>query len=244
LGSVVLWKDIHSKRYAGLPKLQAWIRGWMLRKRLQLAGPGVLRRTGLMNDDELITGIEKERQSPLDYFAFEENGKIWWFSFSSMWTLCSNTFVPTNPYTKVPFSNETRKRLREIWFYNMRHRLPQPEESRVYNDRMERRLNVLCQIFVENGFLDVHPTNFTDFQKSDYASAFEFLIRDIEVVFPAKDSFRSRAMGRCDHMRNLNRSSHSENYILQSPFTFLYLLSLHKDAYKMAFSILSALYRC
>ena len=94
-------------------RAQALVRGWLLRKRLALGGPGVLRRSLVTNDEDLVTCESKETIRPFEYFGFEENGKVWCFSFPSLWKWAVRSHQPVNPYTKVPLDIETRKRMHE-----------------------------------------------------------------------------------------------------------------------------------
>ena len=88
--------------------VQSVIRGWLIRRYLKLAGPGVLRRSGCVNDEEMVTFEDKTKIHPFEYFGWEENGKVWWMSIASMGQLTRDQLSPANPYTKVPFSIETR----------------------------------------------------------------------------------------------------------------------------------------
>ena len=218
-------------------KIQALARGWILRRRLAFAGPGVLNRKNLVNDEDLFTCDTKERQCPLDYFAFEEAGKVWWFGFSTFWQWCSRTHAPVNPYTKVPLSSETRQRLWENWAMRLRLRQPLPDEPMVYADRLQNRWNVLSQVFSGFGFDGVHPSNFTDMSRADYMSMFILLKPDLEMILPSADPFRTRVILLCS--RNA-RATHT----LQSVYALLVLMTIHRSPYSVAFSILSALLRC
>jgi hypothetical protein len=103
----VLRIDLH--RASPVVRLQAVIRGWLLRRRLTLAGPGVLRRKDLVNDEDLFTCESKDRQYPLDYFAFEESGKNYWFNAKDIWSWMTRSVTPLNPYTKTPIPNDARR---------------------------------------------------------------------------------------------------------------------------------------
>lgn len=73
---------------------------------------------------------------------------------------------------------------------------------------------------------------------------FILLRPDLEVVLPSNDPIRSRALLFCQ--RNVHTAStlSSSQYVLQSVYALLILMSLQKSSYVMAFSILSALLRC
>lgn len=239
--TIVLWADANVTRVDRLPKLQGLVRGWLLRKRIRLAGPGALCRKNLTNDEDLVTCVEKDRQHPLRYFAFEENGKIWWFDFETLWKWVIRSYEPVNPYTKVPLSTSTRRRLRDMWYYSIRNRESPDMQFASHNERVGMYLNILCQTFADNGFVDVRPNTFSNFGRSEYSVAFVLLGRDIETIYSEKDPNRARAIRMCERMRI---GSTPEAYVLRSLMTFIVLLSLHRDPYMMAFTVMSALYRC
>lgn len=240
----VLWAERHATHGRGLEKLQGLIRGWLLRRRLALSGPGVLHRVNLANDEDVFTCESKDRQDPLDYFAFEEAGKTWWFGFASFWHWCSRTHDPVNPYTKVPLSVETRTRLWENWGVRLRSRVSLPEEPSTYTERLRYRWNVLSQLFSGFGFEDVHPMHFLDMSRTDYASMFILLKPDLEMLLPATDPTRERLLRICSYTARAAHTLQPPQYILQSTYTLLVLLALRRAPYSTAFSILSALLRC
>ena len=71
-------------------------RGYTIRRLLKLAGPGVLNRSRCHNEEELVLAEPKEKIHPLDYFAFEEDGKVWWFDIRSLISLFRSSLNPTN----------------------------------------------------------------------------------------------------------------------------------------------------
>lgn len=241
---VVLWKDCHQHEGDRISKFQSLFRGWHVRKRLALAGPGVLRRRDLANDEDVVTCQEKERQHPFQYFGFVENDKTWWFDVNTLWKWSLRSVEPTNPYTKVPLTSDTRKRLRAIWGYKQRHRLPLPEEPTEYNERLRGRWNILCQIFADYGFGTFSADSFMRMSKAQYLAMFRMLGSDLEVVMKEKDPIRARALRYCVKGQTLSYALQSNQYIVQSVYTLLVLLTLPSDPYAMTFSVLSALYRC
>jgi hypothetical protein len=210
---------------------------------LWYAGPGVILRKDLANDEDIITCAEKERVHPLDFFSFVENDKVWWFEFSSLWTWCSRNEEPTNPYTKVPLSADTRKRLRTVWGYKRRHREELPLESQSYEERLRHRLNILSQHFGDYGFEGVHPQTLLRFTKDDYITLFVLLQRDIETVIPQSDPFRIIVSYLCANRIRGATGTPPTNYILQCVSLLLHIVTLYKDPYVVTFSILSAFYR-
>lgn len=204
----------------------------------------MLSRKNLANDEELVTCESKDREHPMTYFAFEENGKVWWFSFGTIWRWARQNHAPVNPYTKVPLSQETRKRLRSMWGYIQHHYLPPPEEDIDPTQRLRGRWNLAVQSFLDNGFVDVHPTSFMSLTPNELHAMFVFLERDIDSVVPNADLFKARALRICRRGIQANTYVSPEIYRLWAVYALLLLLTLHKDPYSMNFMVLSALYRC
>jgi hypothetical protein len=212
------------------------VRGWLLRKRLALAGPGVLCRKNLANDEDLETCEESTREHPLRYFAFEESGKVWWFSFPTLWKWCIRS--PTNPYTKVPLSTETRKRLREVWYYHRRHKLPLPTPPPQFDERMRAYWNVILQTLEDYGFGEVFIS--MNISKTEYLAILRMIYDDIPVTM--RNAFDRERVRR--HIRNVFASNAGVSlYRLQCAYTLMLILMVPKDPYELAFTILSSLYR-
>lgn len=239
----VMWTDAAATKVKPIVKLQACIRGWLLRTRLSYAGVGVLSRKNLANDEDIISYTDKAKVHPMDYVSFEENGKTWWFEFASLWTWCMRNVEPSNPYTKVPLSADIRKRLRTIWGYKRRHQEELPPESQDYTERLQHRLTILSQHFVDYGFADVQPSAFIGFSKADYITLFVLLHRDIETVIPATDPFRQRIATMCHTRTHVTAAVINNRYILQCVSLLLHIVTLYRDPYVITFSILSAFYR-
>lgn len=242
--AVRVWADVNVKKITRLVRAQAVVRGWLVRKYFSLSGPGVLNRANLANDEEIVTGEEKNRQSPYEYFSFKENDKVWWFEFSSLWNWASRSFAPSNPYTKVPLSTETRKRLREMWSFRRRASLKIPEEPDTFSDRLVGRWNMICQTFVDNGFIDVEPRMFLRLSKLNLMTAFQILHDDLRVAMRESNPARSIMMARCNRMAKAAYSTPSPLFMLQSATMFTLLVTEQKDPYSTVFMLMSAFYRC
>lgn len=157
-----LWANVHGLNDQITQITKVW-RGYRVRRLLRLAGPGVLRRSVCHNDEELVLLEDRHSVSPLDYFAFEENGKVWWFDVRSMIGCLNSTLVPMNPYTRQPLSMDTRFRLRLLYKYRIQNRLPtlhQPIPKRPAHEVMEYQWMRVCQVLHENGFDDFLPNMF------------------------------------------------------------------------------------
>jgi hypothetical protein len=236
----LLWIQTLKVHEPKLIRAQACIRGWIMRLRLRLAGPGVLSRKHLMNDEELITMTAKDRQYPLDFISFEEQGKVWWFSFDSLWKWCSQSPDPINPYTNVAIDSDTMRRMYDLYFFKQRH-----HEVPLSVPTIDKQLNQLCHLFHMNGFLDVHPSELMQYQRSEFISVFMILNRDLQFALPKEDPFRLNAILLCNEMHDDRvLSLPGSRYVLYSCSTLQSLIGLYKNSYTIVFLILSALYRC
>jgi hypothetical protein len=105
----------------------------------------------------------KQSLHPFHYFAFEENGKVWWFDFRSIMGCMNRELNPVNPYTRQPLSVETRQRIRQIYRYRYYNRIQinHPNQGmRNATQQTEFYWMRICQILHENGFEDIHPNTF------------------------------------------------------------------------------------
>jgi hypothetical protein len=230
----VLWVSLHET--PPVVRFQALVRGWLVRHRLSLAGPGVLRRKAATNDEDLFTCETKDRHHPLQYFSFEEAGKVWWFDVESLWGWISRSVEPVNPYTKILIPTEARKRLREI---QRRGRLS--FGATTVEEMNVRRWNVLAQVFRENGFTEAHPMQFANFDLSDYRAMFVFLERDLQTVLPESSLYRKRLLRMC---RQGQRGDELDGIPVGKVFLLLRMVSIPKDPYVLVFSILASFTRC
>lgn len=167
-----IWAEVNNINPKVVKIQQIW-KGYFLRKQLEYAGPGVLNRCVCQNDDELISLESKEKHDPLDYFSFEENGKIWWFSISTVVRIVFETMKPLNPYTRQAISIETRKRLRDLC------RLKHIQISYTGSSGIWRQV---CQILEENGFESVNPILFQSLSRPQYMTFLILLRNDIEAL--------------------------------------------------------------
>jgi hypothetical protein len=239
--AVTLWADANRGKVVAVHRIQALARGWIVRSRLRLAGPGVLHRDGLCNDEDLETCEVATRQHPLDYFAFTENGKTWWFDFATLWKWAQMSVEPTNPYTKVPLTAETKQRLRRMWSSRRRHRAPIPPEPALYPERMRSRWILICQIFADNGFGALDPGLFASFTKNDYIVLFRSLRDTLQVSLPLS---QTRLALTLIHRCLLTAwTLPPTQFNLQASYALMAMLLHSRNEFGLAFCILSALYR-
>ena len=222
-----------TKIYESSIKIQKIWRGYRIRNLLFLAGPGVLKRNMCHNDEELVTFEDKNKQDPLDYFAFEENSKIWWFNLNSIitWTIES----PTNPYTKQPLSLETRKRLREL--YDIRFL---DGCLRIQTDIHSKAI-LLSQIMEENGFPDVNYTRFEYMSRLNLIRFTNSLILNLEIKLKGSKHILIKLLDRCIHQQ-YNLYANYNFLILQYESVLLYILRSFKEKFDVCFIIMGALY--
>ena len=240
---VTLWSEFHKDRSQSLVRFQAIVRGWLVRRRLRYGGVGVLCRKNLANDEDLETCEEASKEDPFQYFAFEENGKVWWFHFPTLWKWCLRSSQPTNPYTKVALTSDTRKRLRAMWGYYQRYKLSRPEEPSAFGERLVGRWNIICQLFADNGFGNIDPRMFLHMGKNQYAVIFRFLRDDMEMVYSKNNKTKDFVVRHCNRMIHNAHLVQSNIYILNGAYTLMSMLIYPKDPYILAFTVLSALYR-
>lgn len=226
----VLWATLHAR--SPVACIQALVRGWLVRRRLALAGPGVLRRAIVTNDEDLFLCESKTRHHPFQYFAFEEAGKVWWFDAASLWSWMSRSVEPVNPYTKSPIPAEAKRRFRAL---QRLCRFPIGAESG--DDLVRHRWNLIAQIFRDNGFVDVHPQQFANFGSMEYRTMFVFLERDLQIVLPERDQYR-------EFLINMCRRAQKREGLVTFTAMLLRMLLIPRDPYVLVFSVLASFYRC
>lgn len=237
----VLWSDANVSKIKSAQMIQAIARGWMVRKRLALAGPGVLCRKNLANEEELMTG--DERIHPFEYFAFEEGGRIWWFSFDTIWRWCSQKESPDNPYTRTQIPIEVRKRLHAIWSFRQRHRIPLPAESNIFGERLRTRWTIISHIFENYGYGDIPVSMFMRMTAAEYSYMFTLLRDDIVATVSDKEPWKDSAWRLCLRGMLTIRSLATPQYIMQAVYTIMLILMKPKNPHSVAFMVLSAIHR-
>lgn len=236
---VTLWADVNQEKVHAARRIQAVVRGWIVRHRLALAGPGVLRRTGLANEEDLVTCESVARQDPLSYVAFQEGDKLWWFDFASLWTWTRMSVTPLNPYTKVPLTSDTRRRLCRLWSYKRRHGEVLPLEPASLVDRLRIRWTVLCQVFADCGFGTLTPDPFLELTKHDYILLCRILRDEIQAILPRE----RHALALIHRCLITAWTLHPAQYKLQCSFALMAMLLHSKRPTPLAGCILSAIYR-
>ena len=161
-----LWVDSESEVNAATTIQKIW-RGWIIRKYLELAGPGVLKRSICHNTEDVIT--MEERIHPFEYFAFKEGEKIFWFDIKSLFQISIGSLKPLNPYTRQEICCDTRKRLKECIYYRQTRRLPLVHDKLYFTDKekvFNMRWTTIVQMLEEHLFIEVDPIYFTSLNRT------------------------------------------------------------------------------
>ena len=239
-----LWSVVNMVDTKALLIQRVW-RGYFIRHRLSLAGPGVLSRSVCHNQEELVSMEEAKEIHPLCYFSFEEDGKVWWFDVRSIIGCLNSTLNPLNPYTRQPLSMDTRQRLRTLYKYRIRNRL------RTTHNTMTKQIDELTgfqwlrlsQILVENGFEDSRPAMFNRLNPNQLYIVLSYIKTDMYALAREhpKTSFRyqyARTLSR--ECSNFFSFAHPQ---LQFASVMVNILHHSVEPYPFCFIIMSALFR-
>lgn len=158
-------------------KIQSVVRRFLVKVRLSRGGPGVLSRKECVNEEELVTLDEKDKVHPFEYFGWVENNKIWWMSIVSILQLFRGELHPLNPYSRAPFPNEARWRIRQIYVHRLRNGLPIAHVPPQDSERLVFRFNTVAQIMEENGHPEFHPETWSAMTPPQILRFMETLLR-------------------------------------------------------------------
>ncbi len=235
----------------GVIQIQTLWRGYFVRKHLSLAGPGVLKRSLCHNEEDIITGTEKHRQHPFEYFAFEEAGKIWWFDSVSLlrWSVEHEDIV--NPYTKQSLEPHIRKRLRDMFHFRIRARLPclSPEATPMPPEKITQiRATRFVQQMHECEFTDIRVEDMLMLTGAEIWMFMNFVLTDMHVLASehgTKDSRRKKYIWWIRESINHNIAKFGYFKSVQRHFfgTLLAILTDAVDPFPYCFVFASALYR-
>ena len=230
--------------------IQKTWRGYHIRRLLRLAGPGVLNRSKCSNKEELFTFDECKTVSPFDYFAFEENGQIYWFDIRSIIQCLDSTNELTNPYTRQQISADVKKRLHQIRSFRLRRRiqiLHTAEPMRPMDEILINRFRHISHILQANDFFGISPETFIS-------------MGPINVDFYVLSLFEGFTQWALEHSSKPNSCRHKYLvYIHELPIKFqhctykqymyvlssilLFILNDCPDSFQPCFIIMSGLHR-
>lgn len=176
-----VWTEVNNVNPKVILIQKVW-RGFHIRNCISDCGPGVLKRSVCHNDEEMVTMESKDRQYPLDYFSFEEGGKVFWFDVDSIRKCVFDKMASVNPYTRQPITLETRRRLRKVCFRKKWGRITDP--SKVWIQ--------VCQILEENGFEEMNPMIFESLNKTQFSIFLSLLRSDLEAIAAESPTHKAR----------------------------------------------------
>ena len=244
-----IWKDIHELDNKAIVIQKIW-RGFSIRKRLKLAGPGVLNRSVCHNEEELVTLDDKKSVSPMNYFAFKENDKVYWFDIRSLLDNCVSNINPTNPYTRQQISIETRKRLRELSIIRDTYKLDNTHDTgkeRPAEELIESSWINVCQIIVENGFFEMSHLYFTSLNRTQLFIFINILKQDIVAWAAEHTSLASRRYRYIFWIKRLlneyNRGIEAKRMSFLTSRILIAILDDSPNNYPVCFMVMSALHR-
>jgi len=109
-----LYYFLRSSKY--IVKIQRLFRGRLIRKMIELRGPGLKCREKCVNTEDFLTMDEIKNISLLDFFSYQEDdGKIYGFNIISIYNLIQKSSKePTNPYTRRPIQANTVNNIKNI----------------------------------------------------------------------------------------------------------------------------------
>ena len=246
--NVRLWKDVNNLDSKAIIIQKIW-KGYNLRCWIKLSGPGVLDRKVCHNTEELYSFDDIKTVNPLDYFAFEEDGKVYGFDIRTITE--SNIFNvnPTNPYNRQLLSVDTRQRMRKICIRRQRRKMAnlRDETPKLLVDIIKCGWVCVCQIIGENGFFDMPPEYFISMNRTQFV-IFTTLIRNDILAWAAENKIRDNRKYRYAHWLkrilneyNAGANSHRLSYLSSKVLTII--LNDFPEPYPVCFIIMSAMHR-
>lgn len=244
-----IWSEVNNIEPKVIFIQKVW-RGYSIRNRIKLAGPGALNRSVCHNDEELVLMIDKKSVSPLTYFGFEEAGKIYWFDIRSISEYALYSKIPSNPYTREKLTIDTRVRLRKLCTLRSIYKLANSHDitkQQSLTQKNEHNWNIICQIIEENGFFDINPIQFSSLNKTQLFIFLTMIGLDIRAWASEHTSKYSRRhkykawvqyiISNIQHLHEQTSCSFHASKLL------LTILNDCNDNYSLCFIIMSSLYR-
>lgn len=244
-----LWTDANDiqRRITIISKI--W-KGYFVRKQLALAGSGVLRRSKCHNQEEILSFEHISTIHPFDFFGFEENDKIYAFDVRTMFDILNRNKIPINPYTRQPLSIATRKRLRDLYGYRFRNKLPVFYENNKLlgaDSILYNRWLQLSQIIEENGFFNMNPDLFLGLNRPQLYVFLTMILNDMKTWSAEHKNKNSKRFLYVFWVQNiLNKYSTTQSLNQFSFYVSTILLTIlynSVEPYSICFIIMSALYR-
>ena len=225
-------------------------KGYFIRKKLALAGSGVINRNLCNNTDELVSLEPISKVDVFDYFGFEESGKVYGFDIRTILDILQLSLRPANPYTRQPITLNDRKRLREVYCYRLRNKLETSYDKNPIKPIevvLSTRWNQLSQIAEENGFFNIEPDLFSSLNKTQLYIFLSMIHNDLKTWAAEHNPVSSKRFMYAFWTNNvLKKFSNTQSVSEYSFYVSSILLSILYDSvesYNVCFIIMSALYR-
>lgn len=236
------WLDARASHVPNAIRIQAVFRGWRVRRRLALAGPGVLKRSLCVNEEDVVTLDEMKKIPVEDYFGWEEHGKVWGFHVLTLLQMLRGSLHPTNPYTKGDIPREARKRLRRVMYDRVRQRKNLSHSPAIASEALVIQQTNLCQNLEENGFEDFHPEMWNALSRMD---TFAFLDRLSQILrgWAMEPPYRAWREAYAGWVRQVARDNvHQTPWVLRWATARIcnVLFAREVQPYEIAFHIVSA----
>jgi len=237
-----IWLDTCDKTIAAFKIQKIW-RGYRVRYRLRLQGPGVLQRSKCHNEEDLVTCEEKTRIHPGNYFSFEEDGKLYCFDFRTIYSWSLEHLKPTNPYTRKELSTETRKRMKELATIRSKTALSLFHDTRPYKKLFGDQWMLIGQYIEENLFEEVNPEVLLNLNRTQFWLFTSYMCESLMIW--AREKKNTRRDLYCSWMKycwrrqtlELNQNTDAPYYVGQ---TLLKILRDCKNPYEVCFQIVGA----
>ena len=245
-----LWSDLN-KNKTNIVLIQKLWRGYFIRNKLKLAGPGVLHRKNCHNTEELVTLDDKNKVSPLQYFSFVEADKLYWFDIRSLYQYARGCAKPANPYTRQELTIETRQRLRRLCQIRVRECIPNVHElnmEKEFAEIIDSKWLEVCQIIEENGFFDTNHLLFVSLNKTQLYVLLNLIHADLIAYASEHTTPNSRRKRYVTWTKSAisNFSKFKNGRTIASytaAKTLLSILNDSKEQYTICFIIISAVVR-
>jgi len=241
-----LWSE---EKANSIVLIQKRWRGYRIRNRMKLQGPGILKRSLCHNDDDLVTCENRDEVHPGNYFSFDEDGKIFWFDIRSIYAWSLEHLRPTNPYTRQPLSIEIRKRLKQVIILREAVGLPLFHDlkrimdiKKVFSDRW----TLIGQYLEENLFEDMNLTVLLNMNQTQFW-LFSYHMYESLLLW-ANEKPDSRRPVYCAWMKQCWRRQTLEmnattNVAFYVSGTLLKILKDCREPYEVCFQIVAACHR-
>jgi len=233
-----LWAIVNNVS-SKVTKIQKIWRGYSIRSLIRECGVGCLKRSLCHNEDELITLEHKSKQYPLEYFSFEENGRIWWFDVNSIAKIMTSELYPKNPYTRVPLSIETRRRLREICH---RRKIFVNEKITSKYEYIDKMWQLNSQILEENGFT-IHPLSLSSLCTGQYIVLLSIFLNEMKTLAIEHNKTTSRRHHYIVWIKSCLQKLQETESDVQVPKLIYTILNDSKNPYEYCYIFSGALWR-